>query len=118
MVFRLPAVSYIMHPIAITDLSASGETLCSRNIDFATAMMKFGSRAHAVAGFGAAAPVLVVHELLGDADFVYPTRPVLWKFRDLLLLLVPRIGLALLPGKKLTVPDALLKLVDRALNAL
>ena len=48
MIHDVDLISHIMHPLAITDLSASGETLRSRNTDFATAMMKFGSRAHAV----------------------------------------------------------------------
>ena len=48
MIHDIDLVCHIMQPLAVTDMSANGEALCSRNIDFATAMLKFGEHAHAV----------------------------------------------------------------------
>ena len=67
----------------------------------------------AIAGFGAAAPVLIEHIILLDADLADPSVPVLWKRRHERHCRIPRIGFFLVPGKKLLFPNPFLKLPDR-----
>ena len=67
----------------------------------------------AIAGFGAAAPVLIEHIILLDADLADPSVPVLWKRRHERHCRIPRIGFFLVPGQKLLFPNPFLKLPDR-----
>ena len=66
----------------------------------------------AIAGFGAAAPVLIEHIILLDADLADPSAPVLWKRRQKRHCRIPRIGFFLVPGQKLLFPNPVLKLSD------
>ena len=67
----------------------------------------------AIAGFGTAAPVLIEHIILLNADLTDPSVPVLWKRRHKRHCCIPRIGFFLVPGQKLLFPNPFLKLPDR-----
>ena len=67
----------------------------------------------AITGFGTAAPVLIEHIILLDADLADPSAPVLWKRRHKRHCRIPRIGFFLVPGQKLLFPNPFLKLPDR-----
>ena len=67
----------------------------------------------AIAGFGAAAPVLIEHIILLDADLADPSVPVLWKRRHKRHCRIPRISFFLVSGQKLLFPNPFLKLPDR-----
>ena len=66
----------------------------------------------AITGFGAAAPVLIEHIILLNADLADPSVPVLWKRRHERHCCIPRIGFFLMPGQKLLFPNLFLKLPD------
>ena len=67
----------------------------------------------AITGFGTAAPVLIEHIILLNADLADPSVPVLWKRRHKRHRRIPRIGFFLVPGQKLLFPNPFLKLPDR-----
>ena len=67
----------------------------------------------AIAGFGTAAPVLIEHIILLNADLTDPSVPALWKRRHKRHCCIPRIGFFLVPGQKLLFPNPFLKLPDR-----
>ena len=67
----------------------------------------------AITGFGTAAPVLIEHIILLDADLTDPSVPVLRMRRHKRHRRIPRIGFFLVPGQKLLFPNLFLKLPDR-----
>ena len=66
----------------------------------------------AITGFGTAAPVLIEHIILLDADLADPSVPVLWKRRHKRHCRIPRISFFLVSGQKLLFPNPFLKLPD------
>ena len=66
----------------------------------------------AITGFGTAAPVLIEHIILLNADLADPSVPVLWKRRHKRHCRIPRISFFLVSGQKLLFPNPFLKLPD------